>query len=221
LGKLMVLVVLTSAVATLQASVLHVARSLMSMARHGAIATRFADIHPRHRTPAFATVATGAVCALILVPMVAFNPSLHVLFDAITGVGFLIAFYYALTGFACVIYYRRQLTRSARHMLYLGGAPLLGAVMFTLIFVKAAHDYSRSGTALSQPILGIQTPVFIGVGSLVVGAVVMLAHALTPKLRPFFRTGPETAQIDGLSDQTSLPPADPQLATAATTVSID
>ena len=36
----------------------------------------------------------------------------NALFDSITALSLLIAFYYALTGIACAVYYRRQLTRS-------------------------------------------------------------------------------------------------------------
>ena len=33
----------------------------------------------------------------------------NILFDSIAALGLMIAFYYGLTGFACVIYYRREL----------------------------------------------------------------------------------------------------------------
>ena len=39
----------------------------------------------------------------------------------------MIAFYYALTGFACAIYYRRELTKSAKNFLFIGVGPVVGA----------------------------------------------------------------------------------------------
>ena len=40
----------------------------------------------------------------------------NVIYDAVTAIGVYIAFYYGLTGFACVWYYRRTLTSSARNL---------------------------------------------------------------------------------------------------------
>ena len=36
----------------------------------------------------------------------------------------MIAFYYALTGFACAIYYRRELTKSVKNFFFIGVGPL-------------------------------------------------------------------------------------------------
>ena len=47
-----------------------------------------------------------------LVPSLVSLISENALFDSITALSLLIAFYYALTGIACAIYYRRQLTRA-------------------------------------------------------------------------------------------------------------
>ena len=39
----------------------------------------------------------------------------------------MIAFYYGLTGFACAIYWRRELSASVKNFLFIGVAPLIGA----------------------------------------------------------------------------------------------
>ena len=44
------------------------------------------------------------------------NVSQNVLDDSITGLGFQIAFYYGLTGFACTIYYRKELFKSFQQL---------------------------------------------------------------------------------------------------------
>ena len=49
--------------------------------------------------------------------------------DAVTALGLYIAFYYGLTGFACVWYYRRNLTSSMRNLWMQGILPLAGALM--------------------------------------------------------------------------------------------
>ena len=44
--------------------------------------------------------------------------------DAVIAIGLYIAFYYGLTGFACVWYYRRNLTSSARNLWMQGILPV-------------------------------------------------------------------------------------------------
>ena len=39
----------------------------------------------------------------------------NALFDSLTALALLIAFYYALTGIACAVYYRKHLTESVRN----------------------------------------------------------------------------------------------------------
>ena len=50
----------------------------------------------------------------------------NALLDSITALSLLIAFYYALTGIACAVYYRRQLTRSLKNLLLIGVGPVIG-----------------------------------------------------------------------------------------------
>jgi hypothetical protein len=71
-----------------------------------------------------------------------------------------------------------------------GLVPLLGFVMLAYIFGKAAHDYSQAGFNYSGPFLGIETPIVIGIGGLLLGFVAMLL-AMIP-YRDFFRQKPYT-----------------------------
>ena len=73
------------------------------------------------------------------------NVSTSVLGDAIIGLGFQIAFYYGLTGFACTVYYRKEIFKSARNFIMVGVAPFLGGAMLTFIFIKALIPYSEPG----------------------------------------------------------------------------
>jgi len=57
------------------------------------------------------------------------NNPIGVIGDAVTAIGMFIAFYYGLTGFACVWYYRRNLTSSARNLFLQGILPLAGALI--------------------------------------------------------------------------------------------
>ena len=128
--------------------------------------------------------------AASLVWFVAVNQlSTNVLGDSVSALGFQIAFYYGLTGLACAIYYRRELLRSARTFLTAGVLPVLGFLALAVVFVKAWHDYSQPGFNYSPPLLGIQIPIVIGIGGLLLGGVLMLwAQA---GHRAFFRRRPE------------------------------
>jgi hypothetical protein len=52
----------------------------------------------------------------------------------------MIAFYYALTGVACVIFWRHELTRSVKSFLFIGVAPLVGAAGLFYLLVESARD---------------------------------------------------------------------------------
>ena len=132
--------------------------------------------------------------AIWTVLVLALNPAQNVLGDSITALGFGICFYYGLTAFACVVFFRREIFKSARNFFLVGLVPLLGGLMLLGIFIKAFHDYSKSGANYAKPLLGIQIPILIGVGSLLLGVIVMVfAWA---KYRDFFRRRPEAA-IEG------------------------
>lgn len=174
LDKLLIIAVLTSASASTQTTILPTARTTLSMARFGSIPKAFGRIHPRYLTPDVSTLVMGAVS--LVWTLFILNVSQNVLADSITGLGFLIAFYYGMTGYACVVYYRRELFKSARNFFMVGVAPLVGALMLTGIFIKAFIDYNTTSTDINYTggIAGVGTPVAIGVGLLVFGVVLMV-----------------------------------------------
>jgi len=189
LDKLLIITVLTSASASTQTTILPTARTALSMARFGAIPKMFGKVHAKYQTPIVATVAMGAISLAWTLFII--NASQNVLGDAITGLGFQIAFYYGLTGIACAIYYRRELTKSARNFFMAGVVPLTGAAMLGYIFVRAFIDNKPADSAYSGPFLGVGSADAIGVGLLIVGVVVMIL--MIPGNRDFFRRKPEVA----------------------------
>lgn len=99
LDRLVLLALVTSALASTQTTVLPGSRTALSMARVGALPTALGRVHPRFRTPHVATVAIGVLAGAWYVPASVLSESF--LADSIAALAMLIAFYYALTGFAC------------------------------------------------------------------------------------------------------------------------
>jgi amino acid transporter len=201
LDKLLIITVLTSAAASTQTTILPTARTTLSMARFGAIPRAFGRIHPRFRTPDVSTIAMGV--ASLIWTLFIINVSQNVLNDAITGLGFQIAFYYGLTGFACAIFYRRELFKSVRNFIMAGVLPVLGGAMLTGIFIKAYHDYNTASTDVNYTggLAGFGTPVLIGVGGLLIGVVLLVwANIAYPR---FFRRKLEVAPPGVLEGETT------------------
>ncbi len=165
--------VATSAIASTQTTIIPASRTGLSMARRHALPARFAHIHPRHRTP---DVSTWWVAGIATVWYVAvFQVSENALFDSLTALSLLIAFYYALTGIACAVYYRRHLTESVRNLLLIGVGPVLGSLLLAWLLVLSVRDMADPANSYSgQAWLGVGPPLVIGVGIFVAGLVVMV-----------------------------------------------
>jgi amino acid transporter len=175
LDKLMIIAVLTSASASTQTTILPTARTTLSMARWEAIPSAFGRVHPRFFTPSFSTLLMGALSIVWTVALLAFNPSQNVLGDTISALGFAVCFYYGFTGLACAFYFRHDLFKSVRNFFLAGLLPVAGGIMMGYVAIKAYGYYSTSGNNYSAPILGFQTPIFVGVGGLILGVVLMFA----------------------------------------------
>jgi amino acid transporter len=128
LSRLLILMVLTSASASTQTTILPTARTTLSMATYRAIPKSFSKIHPRYLTPTVSTIVMGVISILLYVPM-NYLAQGNAIGDAVTAIGLYIAFYYGMTAFACVWYYRKVLTSSARNLWMKGILPLLGALI--------------------------------------------------------------------------------------------
>jgi amino acid transporter len=167
---LLVITVLTSASASTQTTILPTARTSLSMAAFRAIPERFARVHPRYLTPSDSTIWMGIISIVFYVALTL--TSENILADSIAAVGLLIAFYYGLTGFACVWYYRRTLTKSFRDFVMRGVIPLLGGVTLLAAFIIAAYQYADPDYGYTK-LFGIGGVFVLGIGSLVLGVILM------------------------------------------------
>ena len=169
--------ILTSASASTQTTILPTARTSLSMAVYKAIPQRFARIHPKYLTPTWSTIGMGIISAVFYLVFTLISTSL---LNALIGsIGLMIAFYYGLTGFACIWYYRRTLTSSVRNFVMRGLFPLLGGLMLAAVFVYgliqfAAPDWLTDDAGHNVTIFGIGAEAVVGVGGILIGAVLMI-----------------------------------------------
>ena len=202
LDKLLIICVLTSASASTQTTILPTARTTLSMAKWNAIPNAFGSIHPRYYTPSFSTLLMGVLSIIWTVCLLGFNPSQNVLGDTISALGFSVCFYYGFTGLACAVYFRRDLFKSARNFFLAGLIPVVGGVMMAYVGIKAFSYYNTAGNNYAKPILGIQVPIFVGVGGLILGVILMFASWPFFKgyfSRPWFQTAdPKVLEEDAV-----------------------
>jgi hypothetical protein len=110
---------------------------------------------------------------------VLFPLSENFVYDSLTALSLMIAFYYALTGFACAIYYRRELTKSVKSFLFIGVGPVVGGVILTYLFFKAIDEYRQVDQSYSgSEVFGVAVPVVLGLGLLLLGVVLMVIWRL-------------------------------------------
>lgn len=168
----LLLTVSVSALSSTQTTILPTARGTLSMAVYEAIPRRFAAVHPRYMTPAFGTIVMGlsALFFYLLLKMLSENA----LADSVASLGLAVAFYYGITAFACVWYFRRTLFTSLRNFFFRGLFPLLGGIAMAAAFGISAKDMIAPdyGYTAFGPIGGVFV---LGVGMLVLGIPLMLA----------------------------------------------
>ena len=194
LDKLVVLAIVTSAIASTQTTILPASRTSLSMARQGAFPEALGRIHPRFLTPHVGTILIGGIAAVWY--GILNNVSQNFLFDSLTALSLMIAFYYALTGFACAIYYRHELTKSVKNFVFIGVGPVVGASILGFLFVKAILEYSKTDQSYSgSAVFGIAIPVVLGLGLLILGVILMLIWRLTGH-EEFFGRKTETVDPD-------------------------
>ncbi len=186
LGKwglpLVLLAVLISAAASMQTTIMPTARGTLAMGVYKALPAKFAEVHPRFKSPSFSTVIMAVVAIVFYVGFKYISEDM--LADTILSIGLAIAFYYAVTGFSCAWYFRKDMFLGVRDFLVLFLLPLLGAVIMTAVFVKSAIDMYDPDYGYTV-LFDIGGVFVMGIGSLLAGVVFMIIwNVIAP---PFFR----------------------------------
>jgi amino acid transporter len=179
---LLIIAVLSSASASTQTTILPTARTVLSMGAFKAAPAKFARIHPRYLTPTDATVWMGGVSILFYVGLTLVSS--NVLGDSISAVGLMIAFYYGMTGFACVWFYRREIAAGGRPLWMKGVLPFLGGLLLLGAFLEASYQYAQPDYG-NTTIFGIGGVFVVGIGALFLGGVLMVVYRFAAP--PFFK----------------------------------
>ncbi len=178
LVHVLLLMILTSAVASTQTTILPTARTTLSMGVFKALPESFATVHPRFMTPTVSTLAMGGVSAALYV---AFNfiAAGDLIYDSVSAIGIAVGFYYGMTGLACAWLYRDALRAGGRDrwqrvlLPAAGGAMLVFAAGWTAVTSFAA-DYGETYWTLPfAPHWQVGGVFLLGVGSMLAGLPLM------------------------------------------------
>ncbi len=174
---LVLLAVFISALASTQSTMVPGSRALLSMGRRGALPAALGSLSPRFKTPWVSLMVTGGIAAtwFVVINLISENAML----DTLSALGTLVAFYYAITGLSCVVYYRRHVVGSVKGFVLVGLGPLLGAlglVVILIVGVQALTDAANE--APETRILGLAAPVAIACGILLLGVIVMVIRMI-------------------------------------------
>ena len=162
-GKLIVVAVLLSTVATLETQLIQVTRTMFSMGRDGTLAKKFGTVHGKYKTPVFATLTITVVGIGLFIGSQFIGSIGKIMTDAIAAIGVQISIYYALAGFAVVVLFRKMIFKSVKNFIFMGLWPLIGGLFMATMFVKVI------------PTLDTVTKV-VGFGTIALGLIPMLYY---------------------------------------------
>ena len=204
LDKLLIIAVLTSAAASTQTTILPAARTSLSMARAKAMPESLGHIHPRYLTPHISTLWMGGLSILWYVGLTIVSED--ILFDSLAALGLMISFYIGISGFACAIYYRRELLRSVKNFFFVGVGPVLGgAILFYLLVKNTIELADPANSESGNSWFGLGPPLVIAAFFMVLGVVLLVVQRR--KMPAFFRRRPEVVPA-GFLEGEAPPPAE-------------
>ncbi|QBJ94824.1 APC family permease [Rhodococcus sp. ABRD24] len=205
-GLVLFLAVLASSAASLQTTFLPAARTMLAMGAYGAFPKKLSVINPRFLVPSFATAVAGALTAVFYTVVTVLSE--RTLLDTIAALGIMICWYYGITAFACVWYFRHELFSSARNIVFKFLFPLLGGIMLIVVFVISVGESINPENGSGAAIGGVGLVFFMGFGLLALGVVLMLV--MRARQPAFFRGEILTRSTPALTDDASSNVTPPQ-----------
>jgi amino acid transporter len=173
LWPLLVLSIVISCLASSQTTILPASRTSLSMATSRAFPSYFSEVHPTYGTPAKGTWFIGIASSVWY--LVTSRISDNFLYDSLSALSIVVAFYYALTGLACAIYWRKAIGRSPKAMLLIGVGPLVGAtILFVLLGFAIRDNANPENSYTGEGMFGLGLPLVIALFLFVVGLALMV-----------------------------------------------
>jgi amino acid transporter len=205
LSRLLLLMVLSSAAASTQTTILPTARTTLSMAVYRAYPKSFAKMHRKYLTPTVSTLVMGGV-SIVLYAAFNYISGGNVIPDAVAAIGVYIAFYYGLTALTCVWYYRKTLTSSARNLWMRGIIPGLGwLIMWSAGIYSLQSDWTATYGFTFWTVPGLHWEIggifLIALGAALAGVVFAIYMRITSP--PFFKGETLTRSTPTLVPDTS------------------
>ena len=195
-GKILIIAVALSTIATLETTLIQVTRTLFAMGRDHTIPLAFGRANKRWRTPAFATIVVTCVSLILFVGSNFLGSIGDILSDAVSSIGLQIAFYYALAAIAVVVAYRRIVFKSVKNFIFIALWPGLGAIFMVWIFIAAIPA--------STPIV-----IAIGIGALVIGVIPIIVF--WRKGKAYYGRRPLELPEDLVTSQVAIVSNDPRV----------
>jgi len=197
-GKILIIAVALSTIATLETTLIQVTRTLFAMGRDHTIPLAFGRANKRWRTPVVATIVITCVSLILFVGSNFLGSVGQILSDAVSSIGLQIAFYYALAAIAVIVAYRRIVFKSVKNFIFIALWPGLGAVF--MLFIFGAGIWA----SLSTPIV-----IAIGIGALVIGVIPVIVFYR--KGKAYYGRRPLELPEDLMTSQIAINTNDPRV----------
>ncbi|MEL4359297.1 MULTISPECIES: APC family permease [unclassified Luteococcus] len=181
---LLVLAIFSASTSSLQATMSGPSRALFAMSHYRALPPFLQKVDLARGTPWAGILASAVVSGSFYIGMRLVSTS--VLNDTIATLGMMVCFYYALTAFACVWYFRKRARTPSQILLRLV-MPAVGGLLLAVVFLRVSIDAMDPNFGSGSQVGGIGLVFLIGIGILAMGVVLML---ITRFIDPtFFRDG--------------------------------
>jgi amino acid transporter len=163
IGKLIVVSVLLSTVATIETQMIQVTRTLFSMGRDKTMPNSMGTVHKNYRTPWNATIFTTVFVLLFFVGSQFIKSVNNIAQSGVAAIGIQICFYYALAAISVIVLYRKYVFRSAKYFFLIGLWPALSGIFLIAVLFKVIPTLSHLA-------------LWVGVGTVALGVIPMAIY---------------------------------------------
>ncbi len=182
-GKLLVIAVMLSTIATLETTLIQVTRTLYAMSRERTLPGFLGSILRGRQTPWLATIAVAIVSLGLFIGSNYIGSVGTILGDAIDAIGIQICVYYGLAGLTVVVAYRKVLFASVKNFLMIGLWPLAGAAFMFWILGESVSSN------LDDAVVN-----WVALGGLAIGFIPLVIYWAMGS--PYFRQRPTLGSVD-------------------------